>query len=169
MAEDSHKESAAGGKAAGEVRTAGETPAAGRRRPDQRPVRPRSAARRPVRPRPRSSGSGVGARVLAPLALVICVFAVFSVLTSDGNDVTSPGSAEKSARQSKKGGSAGGKSSASQSGAAAKPVRATYRVKAGDTFSAIAVKTGVDVDKLAQLNPGVDPRALQTGQKLKLK
>ena len=49
------------------------------------------------------------------------------------------------------------------------PVRSTYRVKPGDSFAAIAEKTGVEVDTLAELNPDVDPRALQPGQKLKLK
>ncbi len=49
------------------------------------------------------------------------------------------------------------------------PAKATYKVKPGDSFAAIAEETGVDVDKLAELNPDVDPRALQPGQKLKLK
>lgn len=48
-------------------------------------------------------------------------------------------------------------------------VRSSYTVKAGDSFSAIAEKTGVDIGELQRLNPDIDPRALQPGQKLKLK
>jgi LysM repeat protein len=44
----------------------------------------------------------------------------------------------------------------------------TYRVESGDTFSAIARKTGSTVTLLEQLNPGVDPTALQVGQKIRV-
>ena len=49
------------------------------------------------------------------------------------------------------------------------PTRSTYRVKAGDSFAAIAEKQGMEVTTLQELNPDIDPRALQPGQKLKLK
>ena len=44
-----------------------------------------------------------------------------------------------------------------------------YRVKTGDTLSAISAKTGVSLPTLEQLNPGVNPGALQTGQRLRLR
>jgi LysM repeat protein len=44
-----------------------------------------------------------------------------------------------------------------------------YVVKAGDSLSSISVKTGVSVPTLESLNPGVDPAALQTGQRLRLR
>ncbi len=44
----------------------------------------------------------------------------------------------------------------------------SYVVRAGDTLSRIAVETGVPVATIEALNPGVDPAALQTGQRLKL-
>lgn len=124
--------------------------------------------------RPHRSGGGAGARLLAPVALAICAIAVFSVLSAGGSDEDGSKQATdapKSAKQdeSTSGGVGGDGSATSTSDSATEPVRATYRVKAGDTFSAIAEKTGIDVDKLAELNPEVDPRALQTGQKLKLK
>ncbi len=44
-----------------------------------------------------------------------------------------------------------------------------YVVKSGDSLSAISAKTGVAVATLESLNPGVDPNALQTGQRLTLR
>ena len=44
-----------------------------------------------------------------------------------------------------------------------------YVVKSGDSLSGISAKTGVSVATLEALNPGVDPNALQTGQKLTLR
>jgi LysM repeat protein len=43
-----------------------------------------------------------------------------------------------------------------------------YVVRAGDTLSTIAVKTGISVSTLEALNPHTDPNALQTGQRLRL-
>ncbi|HEY2602504.1 MAG TPA: LysM domain-containing protein [Thermoleophilaceae bacterium] len=47
--------------------------------------------------------------------------------------------------------------------------RRTYVVKSGDTLGAIAIKTGVSVSSLEDLNPGLDPQGLVAGQKLKLR
>ena len=44
----------------------------------------------------------------------------------------------------------------------------TYRVKAGDTLESIAQQTGTTVARLEQLNPGIDPTALQVGQKIRV-
>jgi LysM repeat protein len=44
-----------------------------------------------------------------------------------------------------------------------------YRVKAGDTLSGISVKTQVSIFRLTQLNPGISPNSLQTGQRLTLR
>ena len=44
-----------------------------------------------------------------------------------------------------------------------------YVVKSGDSLSSISVKTGVSVPQLESLNPGIDPAALQTGQRLRLR
>ena len=46
---------------------------------------------------------------------------------------------------------------------------ATYTVKTGDTLGAIAEKTGVAVERLQELNPELDPQALVSGQKIKLR
>ena len=44
-----------------------------------------------------------------------------------------------------------------------------YVVKAGDSFSTISARTGVRIATLESLNPGVNPAALQTGQRLRLR
>ena len=49
------------------------------------------------------------------------------------------------------------------------PRRATYRVKAGDTFESIAVRVCTSSASLKQLNPDVDSVALQTGQIVRIR
>jgi spore germination protein YaaH len=51
----------------------------------------------------------------------------------------------------------------------APPRRRFYVIRPGDTLSTISVKTGVSVPTLENLNPSVDPNALQTGQRLRLR
>lgn len=46
---------------------------------------------------------------------------------------------------------------------------ASYRVEPGDTLSSIAAETGVSIDELEELNPGVDSQSLTVGQELKLR
>jgi LysM domain len=51
-----------------------------------------------------------------------------------------------------------------------RPVRRTYVVKPGDCcLSQIANKTGVDVDTLVRLNPHLDPQAIHSGDRVKLR
>ena len=49
------------------------------------------------------------------------------------------------------------------------PAEETYRVEPGDTLSTIAAETGVTIDELEELNPGVDSQSLTVGQELKLR
>ena len=44
-----------------------------------------------------------------------------------------------------------------------------YRVRAGDTLAAIAVRTKTPVARLRRLNPAVQPTALFIGQRLRLR
>ena len=44
----------------------------------------------------------------------------------------------------------------------------TYTVVSGDTLATIATKTGTTVAILMKLNPGIDPAALQVGQKIRV-
>jgi len=95
-------------------------------------------------------------RLLAVIALVAAVVAVFIVVSNNtgGDDDSSKkdNRAGKTAKQKKK-----------------QPKQASYEVQEGDTLTGIANKTGVSVDRIEALNPELDPQALQSGQKLKLK
>jgi LysM repeat protein len=104
------------------------------------------------------------ARLLAPLALVVCALAVFVVLVGSlaGGDESSPSD------------------TAAETETADTPAAATettkkpapppsYTVQEGDTLGAIAEKTGVPVETIELLNPEVDPQALIAGQELKLR
>jgi LysM repeat protein len=44
----------------------------------------------------------------------------------------------------------------------------TYTVQAGDILSEIAEKTGVPVERLQELNPGLDANSMSVGQRLRL-
>lgn len=136
-----------------EARTAQERPRSDRSRPS------RGGSGSPQRPRDVSAGSG--ARILAPLALVIFAIACFAVVTNQSSDGSVGDNSTTSSSTAKKAAAAGA--------AASTPTRATYKVKAGDSFAAIAEAQGVDVNTLQELNPDIDPRALQPGQKLKLR
>jgi LysM repeat protein len=103
--------------------------------------------------------AGNGARILAPVALIIFAIACFSVLSSSGDDSTATAPQKAAAA----------KAAATKAAAKTGPTRSTYRVKPGDSFAAIAEAQGIDVQTLQELNPDIDPRALQPGQKLKLK
>lgn len=46
---------------------------------------------------------------------------------------------------------------------------AVYVVRPGDSFSTISARTGVSIQTLESLNPSVNPQALQTGQRLRLR
>jgi LysM repeat protein len=46
--------------------------------------------------------------------------------------------------------------------------RQTYTIQSGDTLGSIAAKTGTSIARLQQLNPGIDPSALQVGDKIRV-
>ena len=45
----------------------------------------------------------------------------------------------------------------------------TVVVRAGDTFGAIAERSGTTVEALARLNPGLDPDLLRVGQRIRVR
>jgi LysM repeat protein len=102
------------------------------------------------------------ARFLAPLALVAVGIALFMVLNSslsDSGGSTSPG---------RTGGTEPTASPTAQGKRERKGPR-RYRVKAGDTPSSIADKTGVPLEEILRLNPDLDPQTLSPGQRIKLR
>ena len=107
--------------------------------------------------RPRSQ-----ARLLAPAALVAFALAVgVIVLGSSGGDGDSGGKTTTAGKRTATTGRAGARAPGRS--------RRTYMVKPGDTLGGIGQKTGVDVETLQSLNPSLDPQALVSGQKIKLR
>lgn len=96
--------------------------------------------------------------MLAPVALVVFGVTFLVVLFAGGGEDDAGDPARGAPQQSADGGSGGGASG-----------ERSYTVEAGDTLDAIAGKTGVAVEELQQLNPDLDPQALATGQKVKLR
>jgi LysM repeat protein len=106
------------------------------------------------------------ARWLAPLALLLCAFAVYSVLRSEPGSETTGASTPASTTRT----AAAGKTPTQGASrrAKARRKRRAYTIQAGDTLSAIAERTGVSLERIQELNPAVDARALRTGQRIRL-
>ncbi|HEX2102252.1 MAG TPA: LysM domain-containing protein [Solirubrobacteraceae bacterium] len=107
------------------------------------------------------------ARWLAPLALVACAVAVYSVVNASlgPDDATTTRS---TAAQSATAEGTRTVSERSRSSKRRSRRTRTYTVKPGDTLSSIALKTGLTLERIQQLNPRLDSNALQTGQRVKL-
>jgi LysM repeat protein len=97
--------------------------------------------------------------MLAPLAL--CVFAVVVLIviatsltggSGEGNKLGGPAQSSPGARTVQN-----------------KLPQNTYIVKPGDTFGTISQKTDIPVDRLSELNPRLDPQALISGQRVRLR
>ena len=113
------------------------------------------------------------ARVLAPLALIAFGLALLLIVATagGGEDESSKSAAsdqeqrdlelakEKRRRQ---------KTDERREGQGKLP-QDVYVVKTGDTLGSIAETTGIPVEKLQELNPELDPQALVSGQKIKLR
>ena len=112
------------------------------------------------------------ARVLAPLALLAFALALVLILASGGGgeeENTSSATQQEQrdlelAREKKR----REKTKESREGQGKLP-QDVYVVKTGDTLGSIAEKTGIPVEKLQELNPELDPQALVSGQKIKLR
>lgn len=106
------------------------------------------------------------------IAIAICLLATFGTLATIGSgDDKAADQAAKSTAEREGSGSGGGTgdSTAGEGASEAVPTKATYKVRAGDSFASIAAEVGVTVETLQELNPNVDPRALQPGERLKLR
>lgn len=44
-----------------------------------------------------------------------------------------------------------------------------WTVRAGESFGSIAAKTGINIDKLEELNPQLKPASLQPGDRVRLR
>jgi LysM repeat protein len=102
------------------------------------------------------------ARLLAPLALVVCAVALYAVVSSGGD------SSDGAAGSARPDATATATAKPTKKPAKSKASGKTYTVRPGDTPSSIAQRAGVDVSALLDANPDADPNALSPGQKLKL-
>jgi LysM repeat protein len=102
------------------------------------------------------------ARFIAPLALVAVGVALFMVVSSSTNTSDDGNSPSQTS---------GNRPAASPTPEGKKERKGPrrYRVKAGDTPSSIADKTGVSLDEIMRLNPDLDPQTLAPGQRIKLR
>jgi len=99
------------------------------------------------------------ARVLAPVALILVLLAVYVV--ASGSLGIDDGSGEETAistSDGKEGGDGDG---------AENPK--TYVVVSGDVLSSIAEKFDVSVERLERLNPEIDPQTLNAGVVIKIR
>jgi LysM repeat protein len=104
----------------------------------------------------RSSGP---ARAIAATALVcgfLIVIVIVAISFGGGEDGGSGGRSQ------------GGKPAKSGRAGGAKAAK-SYVVQNGDTLTSIAHRAGVSVARIQELNPGVDPQILVSGEKLKLR
>ena len=107
------------------------------------------------------------ARFLAPLALLGFVLALLLIVSHSSSDSGSSGNEAKTTQEQPTPTTASGNGGAETSGKSKGP--RFYTVKAGDTPSAIAEKTGVALTTIEQLNPSLDPQALSPGERIKLR
>ena len=103
------------------------------------------------------------ARFLAPLALVGFVVALLLIVSHGTSDNGSGGDGTRSGQEQ----------SASSPAASPTPRKSKgprfYTIKAGDTPSSIAEKSGVALTTIEQLNPDLDPQTLTVGTRVKLR
>src|SRR3954453_16656581 len=109
------------------------------------------------------------ARFLAPLGLIVVIVAFLAIVSSGGSgDSASTGTSSSSTSAAK----TASTTTAAKAKAVAKKksaVKRYYTIQTGDTLGAIATKTGIPLETIQSLNPDVDPHAMTTGQKIRLK
>jgi LysM repeat protein len=101
------------------------------------------------------------ARFLAPIALVVFAFALYSVV----QNAREPAGSDSGAPATSTATPTAGKKAEKKS---TRKKRRTYTVKPGDTPSGIAEKNNVSLETLYELNPDLDPQTLAPGKRIRL-
>ena len=108
-------------------------------------------------------------RILAPVALIAFGVALALVISSANKASSGGGTSAGKAEKARDLGTSTTSSRTRKRASRDKLPKRIYVVQDGDTLGSIAEKTGVSVEKLQALNPGLDQFSLQTGQKIKIR
>jgi LysM repeat protein len=103
-------------------------------------------------------------RLLAPISLIAFILALFIVIATSGTDEDSSDSGNNISQQQSEQVSTTGETTTSPTVSGN-----FYTVKTGDTLAGIAEEVGVPVARLQELNPALDPQALVSGQKIRIR
>jgi len=104
------------------------------------------------------------ARLLAPISLIAFTLVLFIVIASSGTDEDSGNSGSSISQQQTDQVSTTGETTTTTTVSGN-----FYTVKTGDTLAGIAEEVGVPVARLQELNPALDPQALVSGQKIRIR
>jgi LysM repeat protein len=110
-------------------------------------------------------------RILAPIALLTFALALVLVISNSGGSSGGEADRRDSAAQEKKdlGPPASERRKERSAEQSEKLPQDVYIVQEGDTLTDISEKTGVPVERLQELNPGLDQFSLVKGQRIKLR
>jgi LysM repeat protein len=110
-------------------------------------------------------------RFIAPLALIGAAVALMLLITTAGNGSgTDPDGQDRAAEKARDLGEPAKEDRKSKKGRGGdKLPQDVYIVKTGDTLGSISEKTGVPVERLEELNPGLDQFQLRADQEIKLR
>ncbi len=105
-------------------------------------------------------------RFVLPGLLALLILGAFFIIVTNGGGEDPVGAVDRPARTNTS-------TTPSRTGTTPTPPVAAssgrfVKVQAGDTPTSIADRSGIDVDRLLELNPSVDPDSLKPGQTLKL-
>ena len=117
-------------------------------------------------------------RWLGPLALAIALVAVLAIITSTTGTKEAESPRETSTAKERERGDSERKeqpareeettSTGADGETETTPEKKTYTVQPGDTLAGIAEETGVAIEELERLNPGIDSSSLSIGQEIRL-
>ena len=108
------------------------------------------------------------ARLLAPIALITFVFVLLIVVAGSDTEDDSSNDGNRATQQPS--GTQTVPDETTTTGEVEPRVSgASYTVKTGDTLGGIAETVGIPITRLQELNPELDPQALVSGQKIKLR
>jgi len=110
-------------------------------------------------------------RLLAPAALVVfaIVFLIVVVASLGGDGDTTDSDRASSTTSQQDGGRDRAQRRARRRARTPSPNARFYTVRAGDNLALIASRTGISLEELRTLNPTLDPQALVTGQRVRLR